>query len=167
VSQRLARRGVTGNRSGTPRLAWEPVYEPELDPAAGGVPLGAPDELAEPDEPDFVPMFGQFFDDGADPVDELDGVVLDEFEEFDEFAEPLVELPDVEPVPVVEPVLLVLLVAVVLGVEDVDAALAARAPPAMRPPVSALVASTVRSRSFIGDSFSLHQPAGHPGGGEP
>ncbi len=125
------------------RAGYDPDVDPlELEPEegpvpypAGGVPVCAPEPL---------PMFGQFWDeldpdeldepelevpDPELPVLELEGVVVDESE---------VELLDVELVPVLPVVL------------DVVAASATSAPPATRPEVSAPMASTLRSRIFMG-----------------
>jgi hypothetical protein len=114
------------------------VLEPEPEPGAAV-------------EPDFEPMFGQFFGDagGDDPVEPgevLDGVVLVE--------------PDEVSAALLVVVLVGALLALVLGelvvvLVGLDAALAASAPPTTKPVVSAPVASTLRRWSFMNGIPSL------------
>jgi hypothetical protein len=123
-------------------------YEPEggldVEPDDGAVPEpagGVPVWVPEP-----LPMLGQFWVEPEPALPELelpvleldDGAVVDEL---------LVEPPPELPV-----------------VVDVVAALATNAPPATRPEVSALVASTLRRRIFIGlCPFISCGASAHPG----
>jgi hypothetical protein len=80
-------------------------------------------------------MFGQFFVDpeDADPVELLDGEVVDPDELFE----------------VLPPVAAVVLEVLEVAPDVLVAALATKAPPATRPLVSAPAASTLRRRSFM------------------
>ena len=94
----------------------------------------------EPD-PELDPMFGQFLLDTVEdePV-ELEGVVL---VEPDELPEPLAEVP-------------LVLVDPVLVLDVLVAALAASAPPVIRPVVRAPMATTLRRRRI----FMIVAPSG-------
>ena len=129
-------------RAGRARDAGESRYPVGALPD-GPVPAGGWD-------PEWVPMLGQFLVDpeGAEPLEEPDGVVLDGVELADD--EPVEELLDVPDV------LDVLDGVVVDGVDALVAASASNTPPVARPPVNALTASTLRRRSFISLSFLLH-----------
>lgn len=94
--------------------------------------------------PDFEPMSGQFLLEAGEPLEPF-GVVLVDPEEFVEVLVPEDAVPD--PLAGVE---LVVPVFDVLDVFDVlVAALAASAPPATRPLVSAPMAIALRSLSFM------------------
>ena len=111
----------------------EPDVDPLLEPDVGGAP--EPDGGVPDSEPDPLPMSGQFL---VEPDPELELEFEPEVPLL-ELAEGVVPaVPDVELVPELPVVV------------DVVAASATSAPPARRPDVSALTASTLRRRMCMG-----------------
>jgi hypothetical protein len=131
-------------------VGYEPEGGLEVEPDDGAVPEpagGVPMWLPEP-----LPMLGQFWVE-LEPEPELEPEDVPEEPEpvLPELVLPEPELPllELDEGAVVDE-LLVELVPELPVVVDVVAALATTAPPATRPEVSALMASTLRRRIFIG-----------------